>query len=288
MPSTRDLRRRIKSVAGTRQITKAMKMVAAAKLRRAQTAITQARPYADSLSAVLASLASRTEHRHPLLEKRDGDRTWLVVVSSDKGLCGSFNANLLRHAERELRLGRFAEVELLTIGRKASDYFARRQWKVVHADREMMSRLSAVDGVRLGAMCIKAFTTGQVDAVHVVYNKFVNLIRQEITVERLLPIEPPLAAAAVPGQPTVDYLYEPAPDELLATLLPAHVTTQLQRVLYDSAAAEQAARMTSMEAATKNAGEMIDNLTLLYNRTRQAVITKELIEIVSGAQGLGQ
>lgn len=288
MPSTRDLRRRIKSVQGTRQITKAMKMVAAAKLRRAQTAITEARPYADSLSAVLASLASRTEHGHPLLEQRDGERSWVMVVSSDKGLCGSFNANLLRQLEKELRSERWPEVELLTIGRKASEYFARRRWSVVHEERETMSKLGPADGARLGEMCIKAFSSGQVDQVFVVYNKFVSLIRQEITVERLLPIEPPKEETVVPGTAVVDYLYEPAPAELLAALLPAHVKTQLQRVLYDSAAAEQAARMTSMEAATKNAGEMIDNLTLLYNRTRQAAITKELIEIVSGAQALGE
>jgi F-type H+-transporting ATPase subunit gamma len=287
LASTRDLRRRIKSVKGTRQITKAMKMVAAAKLRRAQEAITQARPYADSLSRVLASLAARTEHSHPLLQKRDGNRAWVLLITSDKGLCGSFNANLLRQTEKELRSDRWEGVELLTIGRKGSDYFKKRRWKMVHDERETMSKLSPSDGPRIAQMCIKAFTSGQVDEVFVMYNRFASLIRQEITVERLLPIEPPTAELDA-TEAIVDYLYEPQPVSLLAELLPAHVETQVQRCLYDSAAAEQAARMTSMEAATKNAGEMIDSLTLLYNRTRQAAITKELLEIVSGAQAIGQ
>lgn len=285
MPSTRDLRRRIRSVKGTQQITKAMKMVAAAKLRRAQAAITEARPYADSLARVLANLAARTEHSHPLLERREENGgTWLVVVTSDKGLAGSFNANLLRFAGKELESGRLPDVEVVAIGRKASDYFRRRRWTIAHEERETMSALSADDGPRLGRMFIQAFTSGQVGAVWLLYNRFVNLIRQDITLERLLPIEPPSADSGDGAR--VDYLYEPDPASLLSELLPAHVEAQVQRTLYDSAAAEQAARMTAMGAATKNAGEMIDRLTLLYNRTRQAVITKELIEIVSGAQAL--
>ena len=285
MPSTRDLTRRIRSVKGTQQITKAMKMVAAAKLRRAQERVTNARPYADTLSKVLASVASRTEESHPLLERRASGRVWLVVVSSDKGLCGSFNANLLRQVNRDLAAGRWADVEVIAIGRKASDYFRRRDWSLAHQERDTMNNLSAADGPRLAEMFMKAFTSGQVDEVWLAYNKFVSIIRQDITFEQLLPIEPPEADPDDPA--TTDYLYEPDAAGLLAALLPSYVETEVQRVLYDSAAAEQAARMTSMEAATKNAGEMIDALTLLYNRTRQAAITKELIEIVSGAQALG-
>ena len=286
MPNTRDLQRRIRSVKGTQQITKAMKMVAAAKLRRAQEAVTNARPYADTLSKVLANVADRTEESHPLLKRRAGGRVWLVVVSSDKGLCGSFNANLLRQVEKDLRNQRWADVEVLSVGRKASDFFRVRDWSVAHNERETMSQLSAADGPRLGLMFMKAFTSGQVDEVWLAYNKFVSVLRQEITFEQLLPIEPP---EADPGarDAAADYLYEPTAAGLLAELLPRYVETEVQRVLYDSAAAEQASRMTSMEAATKNAGEMIDALTLLYNRTRQAAITKELIEIVSGAQALG-
>ena len=286
MPSTRDLTRRIRSVKGTQQITKAMKMVAAAKLRRAQEAVENARPFADTLSKVLANVAGRTEQSHPLLERRDGGRVWLVVVSSDKGLCGSFNANMLRQVEKDLKNERWPDVEVIAIGRKASDFFRVRDFSVAHEERETMSQLTVADGQRLGAMFMKAFTSGQVDEVVLVYNKFVSVLRQEITVERLLPIEPPEADPDAVDAAT-DYLYEPDAVGLLATLLPAYVETEVQRVLYDSAAAEQASRMTSMGAATKNAGEMIDALTMLYNRTRQAAITKELIEIVSGAQALG-
>jgi F-type H+-transporting ATPase subunit gamma len=286
LPSTRDLTRRIRSVKGTQQITKAMKMVAAAKLRRAQEAVTNARPFADTLSRVLANVAARTEESHPLLEHRPGGRVWLVVVTSDKGLCGSFNANLLRQIGKDLTDGRWTDVEIVAIGRKASDYFRRRDWSVAHEERDTMNNLGPADGPRLGAMFRKAFASGQVDEVWLAYNKFVSVIRQDITVEQLLPIEPPEADDEDVDDRT-DYLYEPNAAGLLAELLPRYVDTEVQRVLYDSAAAEQAARMTSMEAATKNAGEMIDALTLLYNRTRQAAITKELIEIVSGAQALG-
>ena len=286
MPSTRDLTRRIRSVKGTQQITKAMKMVAAAKLRRAQAAVTNARPYADTLSRVLANVAGRTEESHPLLERRESGRVWLVVVSSDKGLCGSFNANLLRQIEKDLKKKRWPDVELVVIGRKASDYFRVRDYSVAHQERDTMNQLSAADGPRLGAMFMKAFTSGQVDEVWIAYNKFVSVLRQEITIEQLLPIQPPVADSNAEDAGT-DYLYEPNAEGLLAALLPAYVETEVQTVLYDSAAAEQASRMTSMGAATKNAGEMIDALTMLYNRTRQAAITKELIEIVSGAQALG-
>jgi F-type H+-transporting ATPase subunit gamma len=287
LPSSRDLRRRIRSVAGTQQITKAMKMVAAAKLRRAQARITEARPYADTMARVLGSLAARTEHSHPLLSRRERTRCSLVVITSDKGLCGSFNANLLREAERTLRGGRFSSCQVVAVGRKASDYFRRHSWELVHEERETMSKVGADDGARLGGRLVEAFVTGAVDEVWLLYNRFASLIRQEITLERLLPVEP-RAAPGGPEEQLVDYLYEPDPVALLDALLPEHVAAQVQRSLYDSAAAEQAARMTSMGAATTNAGEMIDRLTLLFNRTRQAGITKELLEIVSGAQALEQ
>ena len=285
MPNTRDLVRRIQSVKGTQQITKAMKMVAAARLRRAQEAITQARPWADTLSHVLANVAAKTEFSHPLLEAHEGEKTWLVIISSDKGLCGSFNSNLLRSIEKDLVSGRWTDVELAVIGRKASDYFKRRRWPLVINERETMTKVSAEDGPRLGQRFIEAFTSGEVDSVWLAYNSFVNMIRQDVTVTRLLPLEPPKIEGDQ-EESQVDYLYEPDARTLLAELLPRHVETQVQRALYDSAAAEQAARMTSMDAATRNAGDMIEALTLLYNRTRQAAITKELIEIVSGAQAL--
>ena len=285
MPNTRDLVRRIQSVKGTQQITKAMKMVAAAKLRRAQEAISEAKPWAETLSHVLANVAARTEFSHPLLEDHEGEKTWVVVVSSDKGLCGSFNTTLVRAVEKDLEADRWPEVELAVVGRKASDYFRSRRWNLVVDERETMSTLTAEPGPRLGQHFVEAFTSGRVDSVWLVYNSFVNMIRQDLVVDRLLPIEPPTVADDG-DQSQVDYLYEPDARTLLAELLPRHVETQVQRALYDSAAAEQAARMTSMDAATRNAGDMIDALTLLYNRTRQAAITKELIEIVSGALAL--
>jgi F-type H+-transporting ATPase subunit gamma len=266
-----------------------MKMVAAAKLRRAQTAVTQARPYADTVTRVLARVSERTEYLHPLLERREGIRAWFMVVTSDKGLCGAFNANLLRSVEKQLKdSGRWESIEVLAIGRKAAEFFANRQWAVVHEERDTMAKLGPQDGPRLAEMCIKAFKSGQVDEVHIIYNKFISLIRHEITTERLLPIEPPDVEEADPAAGETDYLYEPSPEVLLETLLPGYLEVCVQAALLDSAAAEQAARMTSMEAATKNADEMIDSLTLLFNRTRQAAITKELIEIVSGAQALAE
>ena len=285
MPNTRDLVRRIRSVKGTQQITKAMKVVATAKLRRAKEAITRARPWADALSQVLANVAARTEFSHPLLESHDGDRAWVVVITSDKGLCGAFNSNLLRAVEKDLEGGRWQNPELAVMGRKASDYFRRRRWNLIVDERDTTSKLTADDGPRLAKQLIDGFSSGEVESVWMAYSSFVNMIQQDIVIERLLPIEPPTADTG-DDEAQVDYLYEPDPDTLLAELLPLHVETQVQRALYDSVAAEHAARMTSMTMATRNADDMIDALTLLYNRTRQAAITKELIEIVSGAQAL--
>jgi F-type H+-transporting ATPase subunit gamma len=224
LPNTRDLQRRIRSVKGTQQITKAMKMVAAAKLRRAQTAVTQARPYADTLARVLARVSARTDYAHPLLERREGGRAWVVVVTSDKGLCGSFNANLLRQVEKDLRSsGRWQGVEVVAIGRKASDYFRRRDFAVVHEERSIISSLGPDDGPRLAEMCMKAFRVGQVDEVWLYYNRFINLIQQKITLEQLLPIEPPAVSGEAAADGHVDFLYEPDPAGLLDTLLPGYV-----------------------------------------------------------------
>ena len=284
MANTRDLRRRIRSVKGTQQITKAMKMVAAAKLRRAQVRILQARPYAETLSRVLGSLAERTEHTHPLLQQRDVRSVWLVVITSDKGLCGSFNHNLLRYAAQLLDSDRWASSQVVPIGKKAVDFFTKRAYTVAAAEPNVMSNITAAEGRRIAASLIDAFTAGEADEIWVVYNRFLSLIRHETVLARLLPVEPPAGDEAT--LPNIDYIYEPDAATLLGELLPRHIEVQVQTALYDSSAAEHAARMTAMDAATKNANDMIDRLTLLYNRTRQAAITKELIEIVSGAQAL--
>jgi len=282
MPSTIDIRRRIRSVKNTQQITKAMKMVAAAKLRRAQERMFAARPYAGGLRQVLASVATRVDiSAHPLLQTREPERNVVVVVvTADRGLCGAFNANVIRAAQNFIRDNAFEGVELLTIGRKASDFFRRRTIPI-RRNVFVAQALSLEIAREIADSLIKDFIDEKIDGVYVVYNEFKSLIAQHVRAERLLPIAREFEAD--PNRPAIDYLYEPGPEQILSDLLPKHVEFQLYRVLLESAAAEQGARMTAMEAATKNASDMINYLTLTYNRIRQAAITKEIIEIVSGA-----
>jgi len=282
MPSTIDIRRRIRSVKNTQQITKAMKMVAAAKLRRAQERMFAARPYAGGLRQVLASVATRVDiSAHPLLQTREPERNVVVVVvTADRGLCGAFNANVIRAAQNFIREHAFEGVELLTIGRKASDFFRRRPIPI-RKNVFVAQALSLDVAKEIADSLIKDFIEEKIDGVYVVYNEFKSLIAQHVRAERLLPIAREFEAD--PNRPAIDYLYEPGPEQILSDLLPKHIEFQLYRVLLESAAAEQGARMTAMEAATKNASDMINYLTLTYNRIRQAAITKEIIEIVSGA-----
>jgi len=282
MPSTIDIRRRIRSVKNTQQITKAMKMVAAAKLRRAQERMFAARPYAGGLRQVLASVATRVDiSAHPLLQTREPERNVVVVVvTADRGLCGAFNANVIRAAQNFIREHAFEGVELLTIGRKASDFFRRRPIPI-RKNVFVAQALSLDVAKEIADSLIKDFIDEKIDGVYVVYNEFKSLIAQHVRAERLLPIAREFEAD--PTRPAIDYLYEPGPEQILSDLLPKHIEFQLYRVLLESAAAEQGARMTAMEAATKNASDMINYLTLTYNRIRQAAITKEIIEIVSGA-----
>ena len=282
MPSTIDIRRRIRSVKNTQQITKAMKMVAAAKLRRAQERMFAARPYAGGLRQVLASVATRVDiSAHPLLQTREPERNVVVVVvTADRGLCGAFNANVIRAAQNFIREHAFEGVELLTIGRKASDFFRRRPIPI-RKNVFVAQALSLDVAKEIADSLIKDFIDEKIDGVYVVYNEFKSLIAQHVRAERLLPIAREFEAD--PNRPAIDYLYEPGPEQILSDLLPKHIEFQLYRVLLESAAAEQGARMTAMEAATKNASDMINYLTLTYNRIRQAAITKEIIEIVSGA-----
>ena len=282
MPSTIDIRRRIRSVKNTQQITKAMKMVAAAKLRRAQERMFAARPYAGGLRQVLASVATRVDiSAHPLLQKREPERNVVViVVTADRGLCGAFNSNVIRAAQNFIREHGFESVELLTIGRKAGDFFKRRTIPI-RKNVFVAQALSVEVAREIADGLIKDFIDEKIDGVYVVYNEFKSLIAQHVRAERLLPIAAEFTPD--PDKPAIDYLYEPGPEQILSDLLPKHIEFQLYRVLLESAAAEQGARMTAMEAATKNASDMINYLTLTYNRIRQAAITKEIIEIVSGA-----
>jgi F-type H+-transporting ATPase subunit gamma len=287
MPSLIDIRRRIRSVKNTQQITKAMKMVSAAKLRRAQDRMFAARPYAAALRAVLTSVATHVAEDeialHPLLQAREERNVLLLVVTADKGLCGAFNSNVIRAAMIAMREHNWNKVELLPIGRKALDYFRRRPIPIRREATQVYQALSLGTAQEIARTLIADFVEEKVDAVYAVYNEFKSIIAQDVRVERLLPIERDWEKAAT----TVDYLYEPDPQEILTGLLPKHIEFQLYRILLESAAAEQGARMTAMEAATKNASDMIDYLTLTYNRIRQASITKEIIEIVSGAAAAG-
>src|SRR5712691_4492812 len=282
MASTIDIRRRIRSVKNTQQITRAMKMVAAAKLRRAQERIFAARPYSAGLQKVLESIASRVDaSKHPLLAPRDEERNVVVVVvTADKGLAGAFNANAIKAAMNLIRERHWQNVQILPLGRKANDFCKRRTLPVRKHATHVMQALSLETAHEIATSLATEFVSGEVDAVYVVYNEFRSIMSQVVHVERLLPI---LREEERERTNTVEYLFEPSPEEILNELLPRQIEFQLYRILLESAAAEQGARMTAMEAATKNASDMIDHLTLTYNRIRQAAITKEIIEIVSGA-----
>jgi F-type H+-transporting ATPase subunit gamma len=292
VPSLLDIRRRIRAVKSTQQITKAMKMVAASKLRRAQERIQHARPYAIQMQRVLNSLASRVDPAaHPLLDDRkvpkaDG-RALLIVVAADRGLCGSFNTNIIKAAATFITENSDRQVALGLVGRRGRDYFARRGFEVLIEEINLFANLRFDHAKAIAAAAIDAFVRGHVDSVHVSYNEFKSVLQQRVVVEQLLPI--PRGAfeddRATTG-PAIDYLYEPEPNELFGYLLPSYVEIQVFRALLESAAAEHAARMTAMDAATRNSAEMIEGLTLYMNKVRQAAITREIIEVVSGAQAL--
>jgi F-type H+-transporting ATPase subunit gamma len=281
MPALIDIRRRIRSVKSTQQITKAMKMVSAAKLRRAQEAMFAARPYARKMMEVLNSMASRaTPDAHPLLQERGHEKVLLVVITADKGLCGAFNANIIRTATRFLADRGDGDVELVLVGRKARDFFRRRAIAVRSERVGVFQALRYETARELARELMEAFTSGAADQVFLVYNEFKSVIQQRLVIDRLLPVE---RHAISPQAPSLDYLYEPEPAGIYATILPKHVEVQVWRALLESQAAEHGARMTSMDAATNNASEMIDRLTLYMNKMRQAAITKEIIEVISGA-----
>ena len=289
MPSLLDLRRRIRAVKSTQQITKAMKTIAASKLRRAQERIVGARPFARLMLRVLNSLATRVDPAlHPLLapppDTASEAPTLLVVITADKGLCGGFNSTLLRKASAYIRDADH-EVALGLIGRKGRDFFVRRGFDVRYEDVNIFNNLRYTHAQAVARTAIEEFTTGSVANVYVLYNEFKSVLQQRVVVERLLPI-PRLGADADDEATLADHLFEPTPAEIFDDLLPRHVETQVFRAMLESAAAEHAARMTAMDAATRNAGEMLDDLTLYMNKMRQATITRELIEVVSGAEAL--
>ena len=290
MPTLRDIQRRIRSVQSTQKITRAMKLVAAAKLRRAQERILAARPYAGKMSELLGNLVSAAsgndETQHPLLEQRAGPRRQIVIITADKGLAGAFNANVIRRALEFVRQSNTAEVTLVVVGRKARDFYRRRPWTIKRDMIGFWDRLAYAHAAELADYFMQQYLDGEVDEVHLVYNEFRSVAVQRPVRQQLLPI--PRKAEGEAGTAAVDYLYEPNPKAILDQLLPRHVRTQVFRALMESLAGEYGARMTAMEAATKNAKEMIDVLTIQYNKARQEKITKELLDIVGGAEALKQ
>ena len=295
MPNLLDIRRRIKSVKNTQQITKAMKMVSAARLRRAQDRVVTARPFANKMTDVLGELAKRTseDFHHPLLDLRGDQRYVLVLVTADKGLCGAFNTNLTKAAQAFMRDNSDKSVELVAIGRKGRDFFRNRRAVIAGEFLGVTGkeRVDFSEALEIARSIIKLYTedTG-IDKVFLVYNEFKSVLTQRVVLEQLLPVsrakaEEPDAKSQQPVT-LVDYIYEQPPEEMLGRLLPRLVETQIFRALLESVASEHGARMTAMDSASKNASELIDTLTLNMNRIRQAAITNEIIEVVSGAAAL--
>src|SRR5574340_1561863 len=287
MPSLRDIKRKITSVKKTQQITKAMKMVAAAKLRRAQERVIAARPYSRKMLAVIANLASRVERaQHPLLAKRDPKKVKLVVLTSDRGLCGAYNTNILRRAVEAVRefKAQGKEVRVNVVGRKGRDFFRKRSQFDVG---QVWSDLGMIDydkAAVIGKNIADRFSAGETDEVYLLYNEFKSVIQQKVTLEKLLPVEPPTEAD--PFMAAVDYLYEPSAEAILTSILPKHIEVQVFRALLESQASEMGARMTAMDSATRNAKDMIERLTLKFNRSEERRVTKEISEIVGGAEAL--
>ena len=284
MAKTHDLKRRIRSIKNTMQVTKAMKMVSAARLRRAQDRILAARPFALTMSKVLASLAARANpEMHPLLVQREIKRVELVLVTSDRGLCGSFNANAIKAATAFLGQYRPETLNVMTVGRRGRDFVRRRKLKITAEWLDVFRNLDFSTAQLIGDDLVRRYIDGEVDAVYVAYNEFKSVVSQRPVVEQILPIPRAELVAAEEGE---DYIYEPGPESLFDEILPGYVSVQVWRALLESAAAEHAARMTAMDSATKNAKELTEALTLHMNRVRQASITTAIIEVVSGAAAL--
>lgn len=291
MASLLDMRRRIKSVKNTQQITKAMKMVAAAKLKRAQDRVTAARPFAKKMSEILGSLSSKIgdEFSHPLLDVRGDERYLIVHVSADKGLCGGFNTNINKVSQNFIVENQSKEIEMIAVGRKGRDFFKRRNVNITEEYVGLTNSGSAkfADAAEIAQNLIKTFTENQnIDKVFLVYTEFKTVLSQKPIIEQLLPIPRTVTEEETENTAQAEYIYEQTPAEIFGKLLPKQVETQVYKAMLESVASEQGSRMTAMDSASKNAGELIDSLTLNMNRIRQAAITKEIIEVVSGAAAL--
>ena len=284
MPSLIDIRRRIRSVKSTQQITKAMKMVSAAKLRRAQDRVMSSRPYAKMLREMLANVAAAApageEGVSPLLVEKPERRIQVILLTSDRGLAGAFNTNLIRAAQSFATEHSDAVVEFETIGRKGRDYFARRTWKLTGEHIGILGKPAYSDAAAIGRKVAQRVLNDEVDAVYLIYNEFKSVMSQKLTITKILPVSAPAQ-----DEP-VDYIYEQPPEQLLASLLPKYIELQVYTAIIETVASEHAARMTAMDSASTNAADMIETLTLYMNRVRQASITREIIEVVSGASAL--
>lgn len=282
MASAQDIRRRIKSVKNTQQITKAMKMVAAAKLRRAQEAVVSARPFATKIREVLGRVAAASAGAsHPLLEAREVKKTCYVVISADRGLCGGFNANVLRKAANSVK--DIKSTAIVGVGRKSRDFFNRRGFDIAASFVGLGENIQFFQAKEIAKFVVDKYMAGDFDEVYLVYSEFVNVLTQRPVAVKLLPVESP---ADESKGPKVEYIFEPSAEAVLAELLPTYVETTVFRAMLEAKAGEQGARMTAMDSATKNAKDMINKLTLSLNRARQAAITKEISEIVGGAAAL--
>jgi len=295
MPNLLEIRRRLKSVKNTQQITKAMKMVSAARLRRAQDRVVMARPFANKMGEVLGELATRTDEdfHHPLLDLRGDQRYLLVLITADKGLCGAFNTNLTKAAQAFMREKSDKKIEIMAVGRKGRDFFRNRRAVIAgeFIGLTAKARLEFSDALEVAQSIIKTYTEDQeIDKVFIVYNEFKSVLSQRVVLEQLLPVaRAKQEESEVKSQQPVTligYVYEQPPEEIFSTLLPRLIETQIFRALLESVASEHGARMTAMDSASKNASELIDSLTLNMNRIRQAAITNEIIEVVSGAAAL--
>ncbi len=295
MPNLLDIRRRIKSVKNTQQITKAMKMVSAAKLRRAQERVVTARPFANKMAEVLGELAKRTDEdfHHPLLDLRGDQRYLLILITADKGLCGAFNTNLTKAAQAFIRENSDKSIEIMAIGRKGRDFFRNRHAAIAseYIGLTGKGRVEFSEALDVARAIIKTYTDDtSIDKVFLIYNEFKSVLSQRVVLDQLLPVSRPKEEEPeTKSQQAVtltDYIYEQPPEEMFSHLLPRLIETQIFRALLESVASEQGARMTAMDSASKNASELIESLTLNMNRIRQAAITNEIIEVVSGAAAL--
>ena len=285
MATLKEIRRRISSIQSTQQITKAMKMVAAAKLRRAQERAISMRPYTEKLNEMVSNLVKNIEESNDaLLLEKPIERVLIMVVTADKGLCGMFNSSVIKESVKQINAMHDKEVQVFPVGKKSFEYFSKRDFAIYSSKDDFFNHLQFEDALEISKGLIQTFRDNTFDKIEIVYNKFKSAVRQDLTVEQFLPLAPPEETEN--DKSDVDYLYEPDKNEILSAIIPKHLNVQIWKILAESNAAEHAARMTAMENATENAEDLLGKLTLTYNRARQTAITTELTEIVGGAEAL--